>query len=167
MNFLIRSLCHLIFQSHLVTDRLKTFTKTIHHQDILEIGSGNHPASIYLDSTNHFTASDLHPQFKTCLRLNLEKMNFKNCYHLIICINVLDDIFNYQIAVDNLHRALKPGGQVFLVVNGLYPLHDLPYDYWRFTEFSLRKIFKKFKHVKIETLGLHHFPSYYVLVATK
>ena len=94
-------------------------------------------------------------------------MKIKDTYDLIICINVLDDIFNYQKAVNAMFKALKKGGQIFLVVNGFYPLHDLPNDYWRFTEYSLKRIFYQFSKIKIKIIGLKYFPSYYILIANK
>jgi len=160
-------LAHLFFQSWQVESELKNFAQQIHYKNILEIGSGNNPSERFFDKTNKFIMSDNEPKITNCMKIDVCKMRDKNKYDLIICINVLDDIFRYQKAVDNIFRALKNNGQIFLVVNGFYPLHDLPNDYWRFTDASLRKIFSKFKEVNIKKLGIKYFPSYYILIAKK
>jgi len=167
MNNLIKTIAHIAFQSSKVEKETKRFANRIKSKKILEIGSGNNSSIKFFDSSNEFTSSDLNPKSKECLKLDAAKMSFKNKYDLIISINVLDDIYDYQKAVDNIRTALKKNGKVFIVVNGFYPIHDIPYDYWRFTEFSLRKIFSKFKNIKIKYLGLKRFPSYYILEAEK
>jgi SAM-dependent methyltransferase len=38
------------------------------------------------------------------------------------------------------YRILKPGGVLFLTVPFLWPLHEVPYDEYRYTPFSLKRI---------------------------
>lgn len=40
-------------------------------------------------------------------------------------------------------RILKPGGFLFLTVPFLWPLHEVPYDEYRYTPFSLKRIMKE------------------------
>lgn len=160
-------LAHLFFQSWRVEKELKKFAQQIHRKNVLEIGSGKNPSKRFFDKNNKFIISDINPKIKNCKKIDVSKMRLKNKYDLIIAINVLDDVFQYQKAVDNIYNALKKDGQIFLVVNGFYPLHDLPNDYWRFTEASLRKIFSRFKEAEIKKIGIDRFPSYYILVAKK
>lgn len=167
MNKLIKTIIHLIFQSKKVQSEIQKFAKNIHNKNILEIGSGSNPTQKYFDSTNIFTKSDLNPKNADCKKIDLTNLTTIHKYDLIICINVLDDIYDYQRAVNNIYNALKTGGTCYLIVNGFYPLHDIPNDYWRFTRYSLSKIFNKFKGVKISIIGLSQFPSYYIVKATK
>jgi len=40
------------------------------------------------------------------------------------------------------HRILKPGGVLFLTVPFLWPLHEVPYDEYRYTPFSLKRVLR-------------------------
>jgi SAM-dependent methyltransferase len=57
-------------------------------------------------------------------------------------------------ALTELHRVLKPGGRVFCSVPLFYEEHQKPYDFFRYTQFSLRRLFEEagFEVVRIEWL---------------
>ena len=157
---MIKQIIHWIFQSYKVREKVKDFAKNINNKKILEIGSGQNPSGKYFDYTNSFKTSDIDT-------INAVNMDFKEEFDVIICINVLDDIFEVQKAIDNIYNALKENGQVFVIVPAFYPIHDIPNDYWRFTEFSLRKLFLRFNNIEVSIIGLKRFPSYYVLTGIK
>ncbi len=167
MKKILITLAHFLFQSRKIKTETINFAKQIYYKNILEIGSGKNPSKRYFNKTNKFMMSDANPVIANCRKIDICNLKIKDTYDLIICINVLDDIFNYQKAVNAMFKALKKHGQIFLIVNGFYPLHDLPNDYWRFTEYSLRKIFSKFKKVNIKKIGFNYFPFYYILIAKK
>jgi SAM-dependent methyltransferase len=52
-------------------------------------------------------------------------------------------------------RVLKPGGLVFLTVPFLWPLHDVPYDEYRYTPFSLERHLREagFEQIRILAHG--------------
>ena len=68
-------------------------------------------------------------------------MDYKNEFDSIICMCVLEHIYDFHKAIKNMYKALKPNGNVIISIPLLYPLHDEPHDYWRFTEHSIRKLF--------------------------
>lgn len=39
-----------------------------------------------------------------------------------------------------LARVVRPGGALVVTVPGVWPAHEVPHDYWRFTEFGLRAL---------------------------
>ena len=57
---------------------------------------------------------------------------------------VLEHVFDVRAAVDSMRRALRPGGKVLIAVPHIYPYHDEPIDFWRFTEYSLRELCRDF-----------------------
>ena len=69
-------------------------------------------------------------------------------FDCFISTQVLNFIYNYSIAIDNLHKMLKPRGVLLLTVSGP-STHISEYDrsrwgdYWRFTEQSVLKAFEK------------------------
>lgn len=49
----------------------------------------------------------------------------------------------------------------------MYPLHDEPHDYRRFTEHALRRLLKAFKEVRIEHKGPRAYRVVYYTEAQK
>jgi SAM-dependent methyltransferase len=60
-----------------------------------------------------------------------------------------------EALIAEISRVLKPGGFFFATVPFLWPLHDIPYDEFRYTPFSLGRFFHSagFVQVKIRALG--------------
>jgi SAM-dependent methyltransferase len=59
-------------------------------------------------------------------------------YDSAICIEVLEHVPEPGRAITSIARILKPGGVAVISVPHLSRLHDLPHDYFRFTEYGLR-----------------------------
>jgi SAM-dependent methyltransferase len=56
----------------------------------------------------------------------------------VILKDVLEHVRNPEIALAEIARVIRPAGQLMLWVPFLYPIHDAPHDYQRFTEHGLR-----------------------------
>ncbi|MEK7462332.1 MAG: methyltransferase domain-containing protein [Patescibacteria group bacterium] len=76
-------------------------------------------------------------------------------YDHVLCINVLEHIFNYQNVIHETQRILKPGGQALFAVPFLIQVHPSPHDYWRFTGETLNRLFSEagFTQVTVEPIG--------------
>jgi SAM-dependent methyltransferase len=76
-------------------------------------------------------------------------------YDSAICIEVLEHLPEPGQAVATIQRILKPGGIVVISVPHLSRLHDLPHDYFRFTEYGLRYLLEQagLEVVSIQTKG--------------
>ena len=71
----------------------------------------------------------------------------------ILCIAVLEHIENPFKAASEMYRTLKPSGFCFVYVPFLYYYHaEKGYygDYWRYTQDSLRNLFKDFSTIQIQ-----------------
>lgn len=79
--------------------------------------------------------------------LNMFKDKEFNC---IIMTEVLEHLHSPQIAVKELNRILKKNGKLILTTRFIFPIHDYPKDYFRFTESGLRELLKDFKIVEIK-----------------
>lgn len=75
-------------------------------------------------------------------------------------ISVLEHIPKPDKAISEAYRILKSNGVLVLITVQNYPLHDQPYDYFRFTRFGLKELLlqNKFKILKLQPLG--SFPTY-------
>src|SRR3989344_2312322 len=61
----------------------------------------------------------------------------------VILLMVLEHLPNPQRALTEIGRILRPGGILIASTIQTYPLHDGPYDYFRYTEFALRSLIEK------------------------
>jgi SAM-dependent methyltransferase len=56
---------------------------------------------------------------------------------IILCTQVLEHLKYPTRALQEMHRLLKPGGKLYLTVPFASEEHMVPYDYFRYTKFSL------------------------------
>ena len=79
--------------------------------------------------------------------------DLKNRYDKIICLAVLEHVYNPFKAIENITKLLKDGGKVYGMVPYLYHYHapnDLKFqDYFRFSKDALSYLFKDFKEVEL------------------
>jgi SAM-dependent methyltransferase len=61
----------------------------------------------------------------------------------ILCTQVLDDVPEPKDALREFARVLRPRGVLLLTVPQSWGEHDLPHDYWRFTEGGLRYLLRQ------------------------
>jgi SAM-dependent methyltransferase len=76
-------------------------------------------------------------------------------YDSAICIEVLEHVPEPGRAIGTMARILKPGGVIVISVPHLSRLHDLPHDYFRFTEYGLRYLLGQngLEVVSVQTKG--------------
>jgi SAM-dependent methyltransferase len=71
----------------------------------------------------------------------------------IVCLAVLEHVYNPQAAADNLYAMLKPGGYCFAYVPFLYRYHaptDLNYqDFFRYSRDGVAYLFRDFSEVTL------------------
>lgn len=86
-------------------------------------------------------------------------------FNAVLCINVLEHIFNYQNVLNESHRILENDGVLILAVPFLITVHPSPNDYWRYTEQTLVKICKQagFDNIEVKVIGTGVFGAVYSL----
>ena len=61
-------------------------------------------------------------------------------FDVVLCSQVLEHVRDPALALSEIHRVLAPEGRLVLTVPFLSRLHEVPNDYFRFTEYGLRHL---------------------------
>ncbi|MBU93233.1 MAG: hypothetical protein CL723_01410 [Chloroflexi bacterium] len=85
------------------------------------------------------------------------------------CFNVLELIQFPKIAVQEIYRVLNKTGYLVGYVPFLYPIHNQPVDYWRFSNKSLYQFLSNggFNNIIIEPLGGRFIVMYDIILPKK
>jgi len=89
---------------------------------------------------------------------DLERMPVRDgAYDVVICTQVLEHVQHPPRVCAELHRILKPGGDLFLTVPQGQFLHEVPHHYFNYTCYGLRLLFEEsgFEVVHSEAQGGH------------
>ena len=71
-------------------------------------------------------------------------------FDVVLCTEVLEHLPEPQRAIDEMYRVLVPGGQLLLTTRFLFPIHDSPHDYFRFTKYGLRHLLRRFDITELQ-----------------
>jgi len=71
-------------------------------------------------------------------------------FDVVLCTEVLEHLPEPQRAIDEMYRVLAPGGQLLLTTRFLFPIHDAPHDYFRFTKYGLRHLLRRFEIIELQ-----------------
>ena len=85
-----------------------------------------------------------------------EKLDFPdNSFDSIFTTEVLEHLFRPDPLLREMLRVLRPGGTIFLTTPFLWPEHEKPYDYARYSTFGLKALLEKngFEQVTVERRG--------------
>lgn len=115
---------------------------------IVDIGSGN---SSYNRFFPNRIALDIDPARKPDVIGDAHNLPFKDGeVEAILSTDVCEHLEDPIKAVSEMYRVLKPGGKVIFTTRFIFPIHDAPNDFWRFTKYGLRKLFKDFEILELE-----------------
>ncbi len=70
-------------------------------------------------------------------------------FETVLCTELLEHVPEPQRAIDEMFRVLRPGGELILTTRFLFPIHDAPGDYFRYTKYGLRHLLRRFEIVEL------------------
>ncbi|MBD3390047.1 methyltransferase domain-containing protein [Candidatus Micrarchaeota archaeon] len=120
--------------------------------DVLDVGSANSPYKEYFPN---ITSLDIDPKSGADIICDAENMEtLKNeSFDLVLCTAVLEHTKKPWRVIDEMKRVLKKGGTIILTVPFMYPLHETPRDYYRFTKYWLTDQFSDFRILELQANG--------------
>jgi SAM-dependent methyltransferase len=70
-------------------------------------------------------------------------------FDAVLIAEVLEHVTAPWLAAAELRRITKPGGLVIGAAPFIYPVHDRPHDYFRFTHYGLKQLFRDYAALEI------------------
>ncbi|MBU90157.1 hypothetical protein CMO94_01340 [Candidatus Woesearchaeota archaeon] len=134
---------------------LRLFRGLFKNSDIvLDIGCGQNP--YYHQSIKaKIVCADIALTKKTqvvcnAISLPLKKSRFDG----IVCVNSLYYYDNPFKSVKEFSHILKKNGKLVIIMPFIYPIHDVPIDKYRFTEYGIKQLLKNDFYIKkIKAVG--------------
>lgn len=156
---------HVVFGSRgWVRERVAEVATTTTDGRVLEIGSGrtDHGAEAYsmrdlFPETVEFVKSDVNPAFGHSV-IDITTMDISGEYDVILCLSVLEHVPEFWTAIPRLRAALRPEGRLVLSVPMVFPYHDEPEDFFRFTAYGVQSLLRDFTQVELRQRGPRRFP---------
>lgn len=134
-----------IFYAHYTL--LLPLIRTYARGKFIDLGCGVAPFwYAVVEQVDSYHGVDLWPRSdKTTFTGDIQRLAMvkDHSYDSAICIEVLEHLPEPGDALATICRILKPGGAAVISAPHLSRLHDLPHDYYRFTEYGLRYLATK------------------------
>jgi SAM-dependent methyltransferase len=117
----------------------------------INIGSGGDIASRISKLGIKSVSVDIDPSRKPDVISDAHNLSFlaDHSVDTIFFFEVLEHCHSPFVVTGEFQRVLRPGGMVVGSTPFLFPLHDLPHDYFRFTKKGLESVFKGFEKVRV------------------
>ena len=119
---------------------------------ILDVGSGKHfIEKIHPEiNENIFFRLDIANRGYVDIIADLQKDSyFRECFDVVICLNVLEHVYKFKDFVNNMNSLLKKDGILLLSIPYNSGLHYLPNDYFRMSHYALKRLLEE-KYFKVE-----------------
>jgi SAM-dependent methyltransferase len=115
---------------------------------VLDLGAGLRPFADLIPGTT--VALDRRPRPEIDVIGDAHELPFGDAtVDAVVCTEVFEHLLDPPTAARELIRVLKPGGRLVLTTRFCFPLHDRPADFWRFTSYTLARLFAPLEPVVV------------------
>lgn len=140
-----------------ILNNIRIFSKVIEKDGvkrILDLGCGLKPYESLFPFAEKFIGLDIKRNEKVdIVGVNWNLPFGDNEFDALISTQVLEHTSKIKETVDEIRRVVKKDGLIFISVPLVFPEHGAPYDFYRFTKYGLREVFKEFEIIEIIPSG--------------
>ncbi len=129
--------------------KLKSFIeRNANNKYTLDIGCANSPYSSFFPNR---VGLDVTKGENVDIVADAHELPFPDrTFEQILCTEVLEHLHSPEQAIKEMDRVLKPNGILLLTTRFIFPIHDAPNDYYRYTKYGLRHLFRGWDVLSIE-----------------
>lgn len=136
----------------------KNLDKLSSEKKILDLGAGQDSfIDLYHNKDAYFC--DFEPYNSVDFTIDIEKEIpiVEKSFDVIVLSNVLEHSYKANFLIKECKRLIKNDGKILITVPFNIMLHQEPYDYFRYTEYALKRIFieNSINDYKIFSVGNH------------
>jgi SAM-dependent methyltransferase len=122
---------------------------------VLDAGAGEAPYSELFEHCDYVTtdwARSVHPGARRAdVVASLDDLPLAGgSFDAVLCTQVLEHVDDPAAVLVELHRVLRPEGRLWLTVPLTWPLHEEPFDFFRYTPHGLNAMLSRAGFVDIE-----------------
>ena len=129
----------------------------ISNGNVLDVGCGEKPFYKYIkDKTDEYIGFDHpdtpHDKQKIDVFGTADNLPFNsNYFDVVILTQVIEHMEDPSKTLDEIYRVLKPGGKLILAWPFMFPVHEAPRDFYRYTSYGMEYLAKQsnFSEVQI------------------
>lgn len=132
-----------------------------HHLDILEIGSRQRRATAFdpafRETARSYTGIDIleGPNVDiACDAHQLSRHVGASRFDVVYSQYVFEHLAMPWVVISEINRVLRVGGECFVATNQSIGLHDLPWDFWRYSESAWHTLFNEDTGFELQSCGL-------------
>lgn len=132
---------------------MREFAMIPNASQVLNVGAGGAIEKILCEysASRQFEviSLDIDSQRNPDIVADLHEWNTERKFDVVVLAEVLEHCHTPQAAIGTIRKVLKPEGKLILTTPFIFPIHDAPYDYHRFTYYGLTHLLSDFENVKI------------------
>ena len=110
----------------------------------LDVGCGAMPyARLVQDRVSQYIGTDLRPNpgVPPTVVSDSLKLPFRaHTFDTVLCTQVLEHVRNPFLTLKEIGRVLRPGGHAIMTLPAVWPLHEEPFDFFRYTKYGLQEL---------------------------
>lgn len=155
--------------AHAIAPEAKAFSGRI-----LDFGCGSKPYESVFLNASEYIGVDIEVSGHNHAELNSKidvfydgsKLPFENDeFDGVVAFEVFEHVFEPDVVIPELHRVMKAGGALIVTTPFVWPEHEEPYDYARYSTFGLKHLFEKhgFKVSKVVRVGTSYETVFQIL----
>jgi len=120
---------------------------------VLNVGAGGEVAATVMAACAKRKATvvslDISPAREPDVVGDICESSFEAEFDAVVMADVLEHIPRPHVALERVLAALRPGGRLIMSAPFIFPLHDRPHDYFRFTKYGLAHLLRDYADVEI------------------
>lgn len=123
---------------------------------VLDVGCGMQPYRAWMRDVQYVGLDREGPLSKPDVVGTVDALPFEDAsFDGLLSTQVFEHVRAPERALRECARVLRGGATIVLTVPGVWPAHEVPYDYWRFTRYGVDEVLREsgFENVSVRGAG--------------